>query len=83
MSDSDISASELAEMLGVSRMTVNNMIRDGRIKAKKVGKSYVISMDSIESLDSHVSDEEKEEIKKAIKKAVDDYGETFKLLAKE
>jgi excisionase family DNA binding protein len=41
-----ISTTEAAEMLGVSRVTVFNMIKDKRIKrAIKVGRNYIIPKD--------------------------------------
>ncbi|MFH0820835.1 MAG: nucleotidyltransferase domain-containing protein [Candidatus Peregrinibacteria bacterium] len=41
-----ISTTEAAEKMGVSRITVFNMIKDGRIKrAIKVGRNYIIPAD--------------------------------------
>jgi len=37
-----LSVIEAAEKLGVSRWRVNQFIDDGRLPAKKVGRSYVI-----------------------------------------
>ena len=46
-----INAKEAAELLGVSDQTVINWIRDGRIPAQKVGRVWVISEDSLESVE--------------------------------
>lgn len=41
-----ISTAQAADMMGVSRVTVFNMIKDGRIKqAIKVGRNYIIHKD--------------------------------------
>ncbi|MDH5597077.1 MAG: excisionase family DNA-binding protein, partial [Candidatus Peregrinibacteria bacterium] len=37
-----ISTTEAARMLGVSSVTIFNMIQDGRIKGIKVGRNYII-----------------------------------------
>ena len=40
---------DLSEMLHLSIRTLQGMIRDGRLKAIKVGKSYYCTMDDIEN----------------------------------
>ncbi|MEK7151942.1 MAG: helix-turn-helix domain-containing protein [Patescibacteria group bacterium] len=83
-----ISVAELAEMLGISRVAVFKKIKKGQIPAEKIGRSYAISMEHVSELVSDVSspvltDEKKEEIKKAVEKVVKEYGETLRLLGKE
>lgn len=73
---------ELAELLGVSRVTVFNMIKDGRIEAEKVGRNYIIPADSLGIYGEPTADRKKE-ISKAVKKTIKEYGETLKLLADE
>jgi len=41
---------EVAEIFGVHWQTVRNWIREGRIKAVKIGKSVRISIEEIERL---------------------------------
>ncbi len=73
---------EFAELLGVSRVTVFNMIKDGRIKAEKVGRNYLVPKDSL-GIYAELTEDQKHKIAKAVKKTVKDYGETLKLLANE
>lgn len=42
-----ISTTEAAKILGVSTVTVFNIIKDGRIQAQKVGRNYIIDRDSL------------------------------------
>jgi len=83
-----ISVAELAKMLGISRIAVFNKIKKGQIPAEKIGRSYAISMEHVNEIISGPSvgvltDDKKEEIKKAVEKVVREYGETLKLLGKE
>jgi len=83
-----ISITELAKMLGISRVAVFKKIKKGQIRAEKIGRSYAISMedatDIVRGVDSKVlTEEKKSEIKKAVEKVVKEYGETLRLLGKE
>lgn len=80
--DKYYSTSEVAKLLGVSRITVFNMVKDGRLKAEKVGRNYLIHKDSL-GIDAELTDNQKTQITKAVKKTVKEYGETLKLLANE
>ena len=75
---------EVAKLLGISRVAVFKKIKSGEIKAKKVGRNYVVNKKDLpEVLGSFLREEKKREIESAVKKAVNDYGETFRLLGKE
>mgnify|MGYP001561351017 CR=1 FL=1 len=83
-----ISVAELAKMLGISRIAVFNKIKKGQIPAEKIGRSYAISMEHVNEIISGsnlnvLTEDKKEEIKKAVEKVVKEYGETLKLLGKE
>ncbi len=83
-----ISVAELAKLLGISRVAVFKRIKKGQIPAEKIGRSYAISMDDVDEItqktDSKtLTESQKETIKKAVKKVVDEYGEALKLLGKE
>lgn len=83
-----ISVAELAKMLGISRVAVFKRIKKGQIPAEKIGRSYAISMDDaneiIQGINSKIlTEDQKEVIKKAVEKAVNEYGETLRLLGKE
>jgi len=45
-----LNLSEVAEMLRVSNQTIYNMIRDGRLKAQKIGREWRFSKKEIQSL---------------------------------
>ena len=75
---------ELAKILGISRIAVFKKIKSGEIKAKKVGRNFVINgSDLAEILGSALSEEKKREIEKSVRKTIKEYGETLKLLGKE
>ena len=81
-----VSIAELAKMLGVSRIAVFNKIKKGQIPSERIGRSYAISMENVDEImrgNRVLTDEKKEEIKKAVEKVVKEYGETLKLLGKE
>ena len=83
-----VSVAELAKMLGISRIAVFNKIKKGQIPAEKIGRSYAISMEHVNEIISGsnlnvLTEDKKEEIKKAVEKVVKEYGETLKLLGKE
>lgn len=83
-----VSVAELAKMLGVSRIAVFKRIKKGQIPAEKIGRAYVISMNTVNELTQGakagaLTDSQKEVIKEAVGKVVKEYGETLRLLGKE
>ncbi len=75
---------EVANILRVSRKTVFQWARDGKIKATKVGRNFVIPSSAVlEKLGKTIGTEKKMDIDKAVKRAVKDYGKVFRLLGKE
>ena len=83
-----ISITELAKMLGISRVAVFKKIKKGQIPAEKIGRSYAISMEHVDEIVQHgksriLTEEKKVEIQKAVQKVIKEYGETLKLLGKE
>lgn len=75
---------EVANILKVSRKTIFQWARDGKIKATKVGRNFVIPSSAVlEKLGKTIGAEKKVGIEKAVRKAIKDYGETFRLLGKE
>jgi excisionase family DNA binding protein len=78
------STGEAAKILRTSRITVFNKIKNGQIQAEKIGRNYVIAQeDLLEALGKVVGKNKKEKIETAIKKAIKEYGPTFKKLAEE
>lgn len=75
---------EAANILRVSRKTVFQWAKNGKIKALKVGRNYIIPHSAIlEKLGKTIGIENKNAIETAIDKALKDYGKTFRLLGKE
>jgi len=84
MSKEYYSTVEAANILRVSRKTVFQWARNGKIKAIRVGRNYVIPHETIlEMLGKTIGIEKKVAIENAIDKAMKDYGEVFKRLGKE
>jgi len=79
-----ISTIELALLLGISRQAVFKKIKSGEIKARKIGRNFIIDKDDLtEILDAALTENQKKEIEKSVDKTINDYGETLKLLGKE
>jgi len=79
-----LSTTELAKILGISRIAIYKKIRKGQIKAKKVGRNFVIDKNSLAGVfDKELTQQEKSKIEKGVKKIVNEYGETLRLLGLE
>lgn len=79
-----LSTSELAKLLGISRIAVFHRIKNGSIKATKVGRNYIIDRNDVGIiLNKSLNAKDKQEIDKTIKKTLSEYGETLRLLGAE
>ena len=79
-----LSTTELAKILGISRIAVFKKIKSGKIKAKQVGRNFMISKKDLPAvLGDMVGNKERKDITNAVAKAVKQYGETFRLLGRE
>jgi excisionase family DNA binding protein len=82
-----VSVAELAKMLGISHVAIFKKIKKGQIEAQKVGRSYIISAEEVNSIlntkSGELTSDKKMEIEKAVQKVVAEYGDTLKLLGKE
>jgi excisionase family DNA binding protein len=75
---------ELAKLLGVSRIAIYNRVKKGQIPASKIGKTYVITDQTIATvLGREVTKSGKKRIDAAVRKTVQEYGEVLKKLGKE
>ena len=75
---------ELAKLLGVSRIAIYNRVKKGQIPATKIGRTYVITDETVASiLGKKVTAEGKKRIDAAIDRTVREYGNVLKLLGKE
>lgn len=80
-----ITIPQLAKIMGVSRITVYKKVKSGEIKSTRIGRNYAISKEFLKThiLGQLLSEAEKKEIDSAVKKTVQEYAETLKLLGKE
>jgi len=76
--------SELAGILGISRVAVFKKIKSGQIQAIKIGSIFAIPKKELESiLGKTLSKEQKKVIDEGVRKTVKEYGQTLKLLGQE
>ena len=76
-----LSTTELAKILGISRIAVYKKIKSGKIKAIRVGRNFIIDKKGLgEILGKELSKKEKLEVERAVRKTVAEYRETLKLL---
>lgn len=78
------SVSEVAKILHISREAVLKKITKHHLKAEKVGRNYIISKENLGTLlGTTISQEQQREIEKVVKRAVKEYGVTFRRLGEE
>lgn len=76
-----LSTTETAKLLGIHRTTVFRKIKEGKIKATKIGRNFCIDKKDLKKiLEKELTKKQKLEIDRAIKKTVKEYGQTLKLL---
>ena len=79
-----ISIPELTKLLELSRIAVYHKVKSGKIKAIRVGRNYAISQKYIQEILGHeLGVSEKQKIKDAVKRTVEEYGDVLKRLGKE
>ena len=79
-----LSLAQVAKILGISRIAVYKKVKKGVIKAIKIGRSYAVSRNSIADISgSTLKETEKQDIDKAVKRVVREYGEVLKRLGNE
>ncbi len=79
-----ISIPELAKILFLSRVAVYKKVKSGQIKAIRIGRIYGISREYVDGILGNIlTSENKRKIDMAVKKTVDEYGETLKFLGNE
>jgi excisionase family DNA binding protein len=83
-----LSIAQVAKILRISRVAVYKKVKKGIIPAMKVGKFYAIPRENVikrvRRIKGHVlTNEEKDKIKMAVMKTVNDYGEVLKRLGAE
>lgn len=84
MNQDFFSTSEVAKLLGISRIAVFKKIKSGAIKARKIGRNFAIHKNDLpDILGKTLTEEKKNAIEAAVKKAVKEYGKTLRLLGQE
>ncbi len=79
-----ISIAQLAEILGLSRISVYKKVKKGEIEAVRIGRSYAVPKKYIANiLGKALREKDRKEIDKAVEKTVREYGEVLKLLGRE
>ncbi|MFW0838021.1 MAG: excisionase family DNA-binding protein [Candidatus Komeilibacteria bacterium] len=79
-----LSTTEVAKQLGISRIAVFQRIKNGQLKADKIGRNYAIPREAIATTRPITRNRSAEnEIDAAVYKTVKEYGETLKLLGQE
>ena len=79
-----ISIQELANIMGISRIAVYKKVKKRQIKAIRIGRNFAIPKRYITHIiGGPLSEENKREIDKAVKKTVKEYGEVLKMLGRE
>lgn len=76
--------SELAKILGISRIAVFKKIKAGQIKARKIGRNFAIPKEEFDViLGRSLTLDQKKEIDAGIKKVIKEYSRTLELLGNE
>ncbi len=79
-----LSTTEVAKLLGVSRIAIFKRIKAGHLRARRIGRRFVVEKKELHELLEHsLSDRRKHEIEAAVAKTVREYGETLRLLGQE
>mgnify|MGYP000739967593 CR=1 FL=1 len=79
-----ITISQLARILGISRIAVYKKVKKGQIKAIRIGKIYLIPNNVVLNiLGKELTEKDKKEIDRAIIRTVKEYGEVLNLLGRE
>jgi excisionase family DNA binding protein len=79
-----ISLPQLAKLLGISRIAVFKKVKSGEIKASKIGRNYAVKQEQVLSLlGKALGAKDKQEIDKAVKKTVREYGDVLRKLGRE
>lgn len=78
------STTQVAHMLGISRVAVLKKIQSGTILAQKIGRNFVIRKADLPfEVGGKLTEQKKHIIDKAVQRTVSEYGEALRLLGKE
>ncbi|KKQ24344.1 MAG: binding domain protein, excisionase family protein [Candidatus Roizmanbacteria bacterium GW2011_GWC2_37_13] len=72
---------EMAKILRISRIAVYKKVKNGQIKATKIGRNFAISKDELEViLGESLNPNQKRTIDEGVKKTVKEYGDVLQML---
>jgi excisionase family DNA binding protein len=75
---------QAAKLLGISRIAVYKKVKNGQIKAQKIGRNYAIAQNQMPgTAGKNLTEKDKRLIVAGVRKTVRDFGETLKLLGRE
>ena len=78
-----LSTTELAKLMGISRVSVYRKIKRGDIKAIKAGRNFIIKKSDLGGvLDRELTRAEKDRINKIVDRVIEEYGEALEMLSK-
>lgn len=78
-----LSTTELAKLMGISRVSVYRKIKKGEIKAQKIGRNFAIAEEDLGGiLGDELTEQEKGDVDKVVDAVVEEYGKTLEMLSK-
>ncbi len=83
MDKSMISTTEAAKIMGISRIAVWKKISQGKLKAVKIGRNYVIDRRDLGGIYSEMTPETGKTIDKTVDRIIKEYGDALNRLGKE
>jgi len=80
-----VTTTEAAKLLGISRIALYKRIKRGVLKAKRMGKFYMIPKREVifDVIGKPLLEEQKKVLEKAIKRTIEEYGDVLKRLGNE
>lgn len=78
-----LSTTEVAEILGLSRIQVFRLIKSGKLPAEKIGRNFAINRKDLGVYGGEISNKEKKSIEKSVDKVIDEYGDVIRKLGEE
>ena len=82
--DRYVTIQALAKIMGISRIAVYKKVKKGQIKAIRIGRNFAIPKKYITHIiGGPLTEADKHEIDKAVKKTIKEYGEVLRLLGRD
>lgn len=78
-----LSVSEVSKKIGLSRMQVIRQIREGRILAHRVGRSYAIPEEGLPGIYRKISETERKRVDQAVLRVLKEYEDVIRRLGRE